>query len=334
MAKKSSAKRRRKKLRRLVLMACFVLVTAWGMVQAVEWYAAKEAAATIPAEKPPVQQPNTDITKQLSSWADFDNNIEKTINFHEETAEINMIQVQESHPVDVSYFNDAIFMGDSLADGFRVYNSRLTLKDSTAVFLTQKSTSPRSFLQPGAMIDSGRGLVKVWDTISEKQPGKMYITLGTNALMGMSPEDLADSYGQLIDKIRETTPGTMIYVTTITPTTQGKAYAEPRLSFDRIYQSNILLAKMCRDKGIGLINLYEVLKNPVGYLREDIAARDGYHLNPSGYQEWLDYLICHTSYNPANPYLTGLDYKAFMEKYKDEEDKPEEQPEEAKAEEA
>ena len=297
-------------------MACFVLVTARGMVKAVEWRAAQQAAAQVPEEKPPIQQPNTDITKQFSSWAEYSGEVEKTINFNEETVEINMIQVQESHPVDVSYFNDALFMGDSLADGFRVYNSRLTLKDSTAVFLTQKSTSPRSFLQPGAMINAGEGLVDVWATVEQLQPGKMYITLGTNALMGMTPEALVESYGQLIDKIRRTTPHTMIYVTTITPTTQGKAYSEPRLSFDRIYQSNILLAKMCRDKGIGLINLYEVLKNDYGYLREDIAARDGYHLSPSGYQEWLDYLICHTSYNPANPYLTGLDYKAFMEKYK------------------
>ena len=314
MAKKSSAKRRKKRLRRLALMAGFVLVTAWGMVQAVEWYAAKETAAE-PTEKPPLQQPNTDITKNFESWADYVPTGEKTINFYEETPEINMIQVQESHPVDVSYFDDAIFLGDSLADGFRVYNTRLTLKDSSALYLTQKSTSPRTFLQPGVMIDAGEGPVKVWDVIGQRQPGKMYITLGTNALMAMSPEDLVESYGQLIDKIRETSPHTMIYVTTITPTTQSKAYAEPRLSFDRIYQSNLLLAKMCRDKGLGLINLYEVLKNKAGYLREDIAARDGYHLSPSGYQEWLDYLICHTSYNPANPYLTGLDYKAFMEKY-------------------
>ena len=303
MAKKSSAKRRRKKLRRLMLMACFVLVTAWGMVQAVEWYAAKEATAAIPAEKPPVQQPNTDITKQLSSWADFDNNIEKTINFHEETTEINMIQVQESHPVDVSYFNDAIFMGDSLADGFRVYNSRLTLKDSTAVFLTQKSTSPRSFLQPGAMIDSGRGLVKVWDTISEKQPGKMYITLGTNALMSMDTETFIDSYYQLIDKIRETSPDTIIYVTTVTPVTAWKGQKEPRMSFERIYSYNQRITKMCVEKDLALINLYEVLKSSSGYLREEIAAGDGYHLTPTGYQQWLDYLISHTVYNPANIYI-------------------------------
>ena len=302
-------------MRRLVFSAAFVLVTAWAMVQVVEHYFALQAASVPPQEKPPLQQPNTNITKQFDSWADFDGTVEQTINFHTETPEINMIQVQESHPVDISYFNDAIFLGDSLADGFRVYNSGLALKDSTAVYLTQKSTSPRTFLQPGVMINAGEGPVKVWDVISGKQPGKMYITLGINALMGMSPEDLVESYGQLIDKIRQETPHTTIYVTTITPTTQGKAWSEPRLSFDRIYQTNLLLAAMCRDKDLAFIHLYEVLKNSAGYLREDIAARDGYHLSPQGYREWLDYLITHTAYNPANPYLTGLDYQAFLEEH-------------------
>ena len=101
---------------------------------------------------------------------------------------------------------------------FKVYASSLALKNSGAVYLTQKSTTPRTFLQPGAMVDAGRGPIDVWATIEQRQPGKMYITLGTNALMAMDPQAFADSYAQLIDKVREYTPDTLIYVTTITPT--------------------------------------------------------------------------------------------------------------------
>ncbi|MBQ3008430.1 MAG: hypothetical protein IJD80_02470 [Oscillospiraceae bacterium] len=305
MARKSSRKKKRI-IFRLAVMAAFVLATATAMVKIVEYQAAKEAAAMPrPTPTPLLQQPNTDITKQFDSWEDYDGQVEKTINFHEETPEINMIQVPYNDHVDISYFNDVIFLGDSLADGFKVYTrtGNLPLGETDAVYLTQKSTTPRTFLQPGVRIDAGEGPVDVWAVIEQKQPGKMYITLGTNALMSMTPETLVESYQQLIDKIRSVTPQTIIYVTTITPTTYRKAVSEPRLSFDRIYQANLLLAKMCRDNGLALINLYEVLKNESGYLREEIAAKDGYHLTPKGYQEWLDYLITHTTYNPANPYI-------------------------------
>ena len=199
--------------------------------------------------------------------------------------------------------DDVLFLGDSLADGFKVYNSSLELKDSKAGYLTQRSMSPRSFLQPGVHVDAGGGPVDVWAVIEQVQPGKMYLTLGTNALMSMSPEDFIVTYYQLVDKIRRTSPNTQIYVTTITPVAAWKSRKESRLSFDRIYQANQLIAKMCVEENLALINLYDVLKSSSGYLREDIAASDGIHLSPSGYREWLDYLITHTVYNPNNKYV-------------------------------
>ncbi|MBQ2412161.1 MAG: hypothetical protein II313_01920, partial [Anaerotignum sp.] len=227
----------------------------------------------------------------------------QTINTEEALPELSMVQVMENGRVDISYFDDALFLGDSLADGFKVYNSSLELKDSRARYLTQKSTTPRTFLQPGVHVDAGAGPVDVWAVIEQVQPGKMYLTLGTNALMSMSPEAFIVTYYQLVDKIRRTSPNTQIYVTTVTPVTAWKSQKEARLSFDRIYRSNQLIAKMCHEKGLALINLYDVLKSSSGYLREDIAASDGYHLTPSGYREWLDYLITHTVYNPNNKYV-------------------------------
>ena len=205
----------------------------------------------------------------------------------------------------ISYFDDAMFLGDSLADGFKVYTrtGSLALKDSGACYLTQKSTTPRTFLQPGVHVDAGRGPVDVWATIQQLQPKKMYITLGTNALMSMDAATFIDGYYKLIDKIRETSPDTMIYVTTVTPVAAWKSQQEPRMSFDKILSFNQRITKICVEKDLALINLYDVLKSSSGYLREDIAAGDGYHLTPTGYQQWLDYLITHTVYNPANQYI-------------------------------
>ena len=299
--------RKQQKRRKMLMYSCiaaFVVVCSFIIVQAVEFLAggvAKVVTNTVSRQQ--IQTANTDITKQSNSWYEHDGSVEKTINTDDYLPEISMVQVMQNGRVDVSYFDDALFLGDSLADGFKVYNSSLELKNSGAGYLTQKSTTPRTFLQPGVHVDAGAGPVDVWAVIQRKQPGKMYITLGTNALMSMSPEDFIATYYQLIDKIRRTSPDTQIYVTTITPVTAWKSMSEPRLSFDRIYRSNQLIAKMCVDKNLALINLYDVLKSSSGYLREDIAAKDGYHLSPTGYRQWLDYLFTHTVYHPSNKYV-------------------------------
>ena len=222
--------------------------------------------------------------------------------------DIDILRTTSNGRVELSYFDDAIFMGDSLADGFKVYGGWMNLKNTSAIYLTQQGTTPRTFLQPGVMVDAGEGPVDVWVTIEQRQQGKMYITLGTNALMGMEPEEFIDGYYKLIDKIKTTSPNTVIYVTTITPTTEKKAAQEPRLSYERIYRSNQLIAKMCNEKGLMLINLYDVMKNDSGYLNEDIAASDGYHLTKTGYSMWFDYLITHTKYDPNSPYIPGSPY--------------------------
>ncbi len=217
-------------------------------------------------------------------------------------------QASANGRVDVSYFNDAIFMGDSLADGFKDYAAWMSLKDTDTVYLTQRSMTPRSFLQPGAQVDAGKdGVVDVWNTITTRQPGKIYITLGTNALMAMEPEDFIASYYQLTDRIKSVSPDTVIYVTTIPPTSSGYAAKEARLSKERIARANELIAKMCREKNLALINLYEVAAGKDGYLDEEINS-DGIHMTPAGYKEWLNYLIEHTVCSPDSPYIPGSPY--------------------------
>ncbi len=295
---------RRRKMLMYSCVALFIFVCSFTIIKVVEKLAGAKPQVIFSNDET-IQTANADVTKQADSWYDYEGAVAKTINTEDFVPELSMVQVMENGRVDVSYFDDVVFLGDSLADGFKVYTrtGTLPLKDSTAKYLTQKSTSPRTFLQPGVHVDAGEGPVDVWATIQRLQPGKMYITLGTNALMSMTPEDFIASYYQLIDKIRETTPNTQIYVTTVTPVAAWKSTSEPRLSFDRIYRSNQLIAKMCVDKNLALINLYDVLKSSSGYLREDIAAGDGIHLTPSGYKAWMEYLFTHTVYNPANRYV-------------------------------
>ena len=301
------AKRRKQQRARKMAMystiVIFILVISFGIVKVIELFQKDEGDIPILDNSGSVSTEDVVIDNGLFIGPTLEQTTAGVVQ-----PDIYTIQATENGRVDVSYFNDAIFLGDSLADGFKVYAGWMSLKDTGAVYLTQQGTTPRTFLQPGAMVDAGRGPVDVWAVIEQRQPGKMYITLGTNALMAMDPPEFIESYSQLIDKIKKTSPDTVIYITTITPTTERKAAAEPRLSYERIYEANKLIAKMCNEKGAVILNLYDLLKDETGYLDKDIAAGDGYHLSPSGYRIWLDYLITHTKYDPDSPYVPGSPY--------------------------
>lgn len=306
-ARARARKRQQQKARRMAMystIVLFILGISFIITQVITMFARDEETPPL-LDNSGTQQETVD-TPQIS-------NVEMgptlaTLQMGLVTPEISTTQVTSNGRVDVSYFDDAIFMGDSLADGFKDYAAWMSLKDTNAMYLTQRSMTPRSFLQPGAMVDAGdAGTVDVWNTISTKQPGKIYITLGTNALMAMEPADFIDSYYQLVAKIRQTSPDTLIYITTIPPTSSAYAAKEERLSKERIYQANQLIAQMCREENLALINLYDVVQGAEGYLREDINS-DGIHLTPDGYKMWLNYLIQHTVYDPDSPYIPGSPY--------------------------
>lgn len=307
-ARNRARKRKQKKARRMAMYSCivlFVLVVSFVITQAIQFFTREED------HQPLLDNPGNTQTE----LTDTPSPVDYAVGPHISDLSLPLVQPDISHTqaaangrVDVGYFDDAIFMGDSLADGFKDYAAWMSLKGRGTLYLTQRSMTPRSFMQPGAMVDAGdAGVVDVWATIADRQPGKMYITLGTNALMAMDPAEFIESYYQLVAKIRQTSPNTTIYITTIPPTSSAYAAKEERLSKERIQQANDLIAKMCREENLALINLYDVVMGADGYLNEDINS-DGIHMTPEGYKMWLNYLIEHTVYSPDSPYIPGSPY--------------------------
>lgn len=307
-ARNRARRRKQQKARRMAMyssIVLFVLVISFVITRTIKFFTKEEENQPLLNNPDNVQ---TEVTENPSAVTYTMGPQVSDLSLSLVRPEISTAQATANGRVDVEYFDDAIFMGDSLADGFKDYAAWMSLKGRDTLYLTQRSMTPRSFLQPGAKVDAGdAGVVDVWSTIADRQPGKMYITLGTNALMAMDPADFIESYYQLVAKIRETSPATAIYITTIPPTSSAYAAKEDRLSKERIQQANELIAKMCREENLALINLYDVVMGADGYLNEEINS-DGIHMTPEGYKMWLNYLIEHTVYDADSPYIPGSPY--------------------------
>ena len=233
--------------------------------------------------------------------------LDQTIN----STDFRLLAVPENGQVDMKYFDRTAILGDSVSQGWNVFGTS-DMKEHAFV-CAYKNIGPSQVVNnevadPGD--GSGREPEAIFDTIINSNPKRLYILLGTNALV--RNDDAAEQsylayYNQMLDKFREALGSEVaIYVQSVTPVRPG--VSQPGLYRERIQRVNNELAKMAVEKGCYFINLHDVLADENGDLREDLAARDGVHLNKNAYPLLRDYLTTHTVYNPENPYLEGSPY--------------------------
>ena len=80
--------------------------------------------------------------------------------------------------VDLSYFSDAAFLGDSLTVGFSDYQINL----SGALICGYTGVGPDAIVNRAAVKSPTRGQEIALDVLAAAQPKKLYILLGTNTL--------------------------------------------------------------------------------------------------------------------------------------------------------
>ncbi len=205
-----------------------------------------------------------------------------------------------------NYFDDALFLGDSLGDGFREYQT--TTGIDTATFFTNRNLQPSSFLNGGYVSIPGYDdPIDALLEIKNIAPGKIYVILGTNA-MNLSDEDFLNYYSQLIDELKLAAPESVIYINSLLPVTQTTSSENDIYNPQRIINLNTSLAKMASQKTVCFLNVYEIFATSEGHLNEDLAYNDGIHLTPTGYKNWTDYLISHTYYSDTTPFVQGSPY--------------------------
>ena len=130
--------------------------------------------------------------------------------------------------VDLSYFADAAFLGDSLTVGFSDYQINL----DGALICGYTGVGPDAIVNRSAVKSPTRGQEVALDVLAAARPKKLYILLGTNTLttLGASDRFLA-YYGQMLDMLREALgEDCVIYVQSIPPVRPSAAAEKPGLA--------------------------------------------------------------------------------------------------------
>ena len=211
--------------------------------------------------------------------------------------------------MDLNYFSDAAFLGDSLTVGFSDYQINL----GGALICGYTGVGPDAIVNRSAVKSPTRGQEVALDVLAAAQPKKLYILLGTNTLttLGASDRFLA-YYGQMLDMLREALgDDCVIYVQSIPPVRPSATAKKPGLASDVLRGVNEQLAQLAASKGCVYLDLWEALADGEGNLKEMLAAPDGVHLSAgNGYGAWVTYLRNHAKYSADNSWTMGSIYSA------------------------
>lgn len=198
----------------------------------------------------------------------------------------------------ISYYKDAVFVGDSITAGLLVYVREKQEKDphffEGVKFLTAQSyllytASRRNLLSGKANLRYRGQEMPLCAVLKQLKPTKALILLGVNDYIGEEIEKGIGYDERILDLAAEFCPDTEIIFQSLTPVTASFCRKKDyRTMWDHY---NEALQEMCQRRGAGYIDIATRLKDEKGYLNKDYSNDGKYHLNDDGLKLWIDALM-------------------------------------------
>ena len=241
------------------------------------------------SEKP--DEESSEAASSANEYADVDENGEplyrRELIEKRDTSIGVPLSVHTGSPVDESWFDDCIFLGDSFTAGLGVYNDafgELGNAEIVGSACIGWVSSQYDWYNPDGFHPLYRGQqVFMYDLPAITESNKVVITLGMNDVCGMSNDYILANAETFIEKIRYLRPGAKIYITTVTPMIESAQFY--LLNNERIRDFNSCLLDFAWQHNCGFLDTYSLLADDEGNLPVEWcidAADKGFHLNNEG----------------------------------------------------
>ncbi len=193
-----------------------------------------------------------------------------------------------------AYFENTVFLGDSIMLGFRNY----TRKQAADSFLKQiQFLAAGSYSASNSLWDvteesvhplyQGKKL-QAWNSIEKIAPTKVFICLGLNDLNISGLQGSLDKYKELIRRITEKSPNVEIHIISMTYTLAGASSG--KLHNDTIREYNLMLLDAAIENGWGYIDVANALADENGDLAEAYCSDGFVHQTAAAYDVWTTVL--------------------------------------------
>ncbi len=194
----------------------------------------------------------------------------------------------ETEAVEDTYFDGAVFLGDSRTEGLSLYSGLKTGYFYTAVGATVESVFSKKNFET-----EGGEKVPLLDAVAEQDCDKIYIMLGINELGWSKVKTFHDQYAKLVDRVRADHPEAKIVLQSIPPVSAKQEAKKTYVNNARIAEYNGVIQALAEEKECFFLDVAACLTGGDGLLPKDLNF-DGIHLNPAGCKVWLNYLRTHS----------------------------------------
>lgn len=187
-----------------------------------------------------------------------------------------------------SYFNDAVFMGDSRTMGISDYAGF----DGADFFCENGMTIYKLLEDTGVTYQKTGEKVDLKEMLQEKHYGKVYIMLGMNELGYGDTNKYLKQYLKVVRQIREWQPDAIIFIMANLHISQEKNNMESEFNNVNINDKNVASARLANGTDIFYLDCNPIFTDDEGYLQAELTF-DGVHLYAQHYGKWGEFLMEH-----------------------------------------
>lgn len=201
----------------------------------------------------------------------------------DETQEQEKSEEKEFITVDESYFDDAVFIGDSRTVGLRDYGGL----DQSTFYATVGLNIYDMWKDAFCEVNGTK--VTLEEALSSGRFGKIYFQIGINEMGRGNLESFMHEYQKAVERFQELQPDAIIYVQGIMRVTKEKSDADKIFNNPGIQMRNDRIRMLADNRRVFYIDMNEVVCDQYGNLKEELTF-DNLHLYGSKYDIWVDFL--------------------------------------------
>lgn len=174
-----------------------------------------------------------------------------------------------------SFFDNDMFIGDSISTGLYLYE-----------YLDKENVFAEVGLNPLTAVTHEIDGETSIERATAMQPEHIYIMLGTNGLASLDASYMASEMINLIAELEIACPTADIYIISIPPVTAAHD-ALGNETMQKVTDYNTRLQSLCSEGGYGFIDICAAMLDADGYFSAEYAEEDGLHFLGTAYAKML-----------------------------------------------
>lgn len=196
----------------------------------------------------------------------------------EETTADDTIVAVEADVYDDEFFENDLFIGDSIATGLFNYG-----------YFKSEQVFAKVGLNPESALTDSIDDETVIEKAERLKPKRIYIMLGSNGLAYMGNTYMSQQMKLLVEALQEASPDSYVYILSIPPVTKEHE-SEGQETMVMVNGYNKLLKDLADEIGVVYLDLCSELEDTTGYFSEKYAEADGMHFLGTAYKKMLSFI--------------------------------------------